>query len=418
MYPELRKYWFLLLGMLYIAYCALMWKWGHQGDMTFWLDWSNQIFNRGLTSIYDAGCNYMPLFLYFLKLHTLAQGDLIDIKDNLYTVKYYIFIFDILGAMLAVWFVKNYIYKIIFSLFLLLNVAYFYNSALWAQTDAIFSFFGFLALLLAIEKKPVLSLLSLVVALNFKLQALVFIPVVGLLLFPQFLYPFRLKKVILSLFSIAALLVLIYLPFILDGKMDKIYSVIFGSIDYYPHPTVGAFNLWSLLLPSTSIEGMYEITDDVHYGVLTYQQIGLLSFALFVMASIYPLVKYIFLKYFRKDEIVFPLEKVFLITAMVAIGFYFFNTQMHERYAHPALLSLATFSFLSGRYVALVLVSIAYFLNLERICWYLHLHHDIYMQSFVFDPKFVASIYLFAIAVMVKSLYWDKSQKMATVLEV
>lgn len=78
---------------------------------------------------------------------------------------------------------------------------------------------------------------------------------------------------------------------------------------------------------------------------------------------------------------------------------------MHERYAHPAIISIAAFAFISKKIFPFILASVAYFLNLERICWYLNLHNETYMNSFMFNPKLVATLYLILIGMLFYLLY-------------
>lgn len=403
---ETRKRWLILVSMVYTAFVFLMHKWGHQGDMEFWIDWSKYIFNHGFDKIYDEpSCNYLPLYLYVLRFHAKIQGNLQDIQDNMYTIKYYTFIFDVIGAYLAVWFVKDEFKKLFYFVLLMLNVAYFYNSALWCQVDAIFTCFGFAAIILAIEKKTVLSALALLIALNFKLQALVFIPIVGLILLPQLLSKKGLKNIVIAVFIGAFIQVLILWPFISNGRMYQVMNVITGSVDKYPYPAVGAFNLWSLLLFNRTIEGMYDITDKVKFGFLTYKQIGSFLFFSATFITVFPLMQHLYKKYLKKGITTFPLSNIFLIAAITAFNFYFLNTQMHERYVHPMIISLAAYAFYSGRFLPLILGSIAYFINLERVCWYLAMHNDTYMKSFWMDQRFVAFLYLILMAVMYYLLY-------------
>jgi Gpi18-like mannosyltransferase len=405
---ELRKYWLVMASMLYLAYISMMWKWGLHGDMTYWLNWSKQIYQHGFSSVYDNDCNYLPAYLYFLYFHTKIQGNLTDIQDNLYTIKYYTFIFDMLGAFAAVWFVKDEIKRIFFFLILLFNVAYIYNTVMWAQVDAIFTFFGFAAIIAALERKTILSILFLWIALNFKLQALVFIPVVGLLLLPQVLSKTGFKKALIAFFTGVILQSIVLMPFILKGNLHQVFDVITDSVGHFPYPTVGAFNLWSLVLPNVSIEGMYELSDSLKVGFLSYQQIGNLLFFIMTFFAVFPLMKYLFRKYIVRDAISFQLQNVFLTAALIALNFYFFNTQMHERYAHPAIISIAAFTFISKKIFPFILASVAYFLNLERNCWYLNLHNETYMNSYIFNPKLVASLYLILIGMLFYLLYAKK----------
>lgn len=408
---ELKKQWLLLAAMLYVAFVLLMHKWGHQGDMMFWMDWSKYIYNNGFTHVYDnPSCNYLPAYLYFLVFHVKLQGNLTDIQDNLYTIKYYTFIFDMLGAYLAVWFVKDDVKKIFYFLILLFNVAYIYNTAFWTQVDAIFTFFGFASLILALEKKSVLSVLFLLIALNFKLQALVFIPVVGLVLMPQFLNKNGIKKIILSVILIAIVQVTILLPFILTNRLHQVIHVITDSVGHYPYPTVGAFNLWSLLLPSATDESVI-IKDSNTFFVTSYKNFGSMMFFVATIISVFPLLQYLYQKYLKRQEALqFEVSKVFLISSLVALSFFYFNTEMHERYAHPAIISLATYAFCSKRFFAFALGSIAYFLNLESICWYLNLHVETYKHFFIFQPIFVSVLYLFLIGNMFYQLYSGRLQ--------
>ncbi|MFN8284807.1 MAG: hypothetical protein U0U67_16405 [Chitinophagales bacterium] len=395
--------------MFYVAYVFLMHKWGHQGDMEFWIDWSKYIFNYGFTHVYDnPSCNYLPLYLYVLRFHASIQGNLQDIQDNMYTIKYYTIFFDVIGAYLAVWYIKDEFKKLFYFVLLMLNVAYFYNSALWAQVDAIFTFFGFAAIILALEKKTVLSALSLLIALNFKLQALVFIPIVGLILLPQLISKDGIKKIITAVLIGAFIQILILWPFISNDRMYQVMNVITGSVDKYPYPAVGAFNLWSLLLFNRTIEGMYDIKDTVKFGFMTYKQIGSLLFFSATFLAVFPLMKHLYQKYIKHTESRFLLSNIFLIAAMIAMNFYFLNTQMHERYFHPAMISLAAYAFYSGRFFPLILGSVAYFINLERICWYLAFHNPVYMESFWMDQRFVAFLYLILFVTLYYLLYAKK----------
>lgn len=397
---QFRKVHLFLIAMLfYFAYVILMWKWGHQGDMTFWLDWSNLISEKGLTSIYDDGrVNYFPAYLYFLKFHTWIQGNPTDIQDNLYTLKYYTLVFDVFGALAAIWFVKDMNKKVFCFLLMMLNVAYFYNTAIWGQVDAIFSFWGFFAIILALEKRPVLSVLSLLMALNFKLQAVVFIPVLGLLLLPQYLEKY--KRFFYTIGSIIILQGLIISPFLLSGKISQVLGVLTSLVGFYPNPSLGAFNVWFLLMPNVDVEGMFNLTDQIVFGFFTLKQWGLLMFVVAVCISLLPFIKAYKNKYLKKMEFHIPREQVFLSMALIALSFYFFNTQMHERYAHPVLLSLATYSILSWNWKPMILFSIAYGMNLERINWYLHLHNETYLHHWFLGEKFIASIYLVTLVYM------------------
>ncbi|HNJ00508.1 MAG TPA: hypothetical protein PK206_01945 [Chitinophagales bacterium] len=404
--------WYVLIAMLYFIYVLLMHKWGHQGDMTFWMNWSKYIFTHGITHIYELeNCNYLPAYLYVLWLHTHIQGNFQDIGDNLYTIKYFTLLFDFGAAYFAVYFVPTMRDKIFYFFVLLLNAAFIYNTVFWGQVDAIYTCFGFVALIMAIKNRTVISIICLALALNFKLQALVFVPIITMILCFHLLQHKSYKKILIGILCAIVLQIFILLPFILHHQLPKIIAVITNTVGFYNFPTLGAFNFWSLMLPNVSIEGMYQISDNVKFGFLTYHQIGLLLFFVLSFAALFPFLHFMYKQSFITQDIQFPIKYIFLITALCSINFYFFNTQMHERYVHPAIVLIATYSFMSKRYGIFLILSIAYFLNLERICWYLHLHNETYLNGLLFKPRLIAVLYLFVILQSYYYLYFDKSKQ-------
>lgn len=119
-------------------------------------------------------------------------------------------------------------------------------------------------------------------------------------------------------------------------------------------------------------------------------------------------MQHLYKKYIKKEMTSFSLSTIFLIAALIAFNFYFLNTQMHERYFHPAMISLAAYAFYSGRFFPFILGSVAYLINLERVCWYLAMHNDTYMKSFWMDQRFVAFLYLILMLFMYYLLYAKK----------
>jgi hypothetical protein len=44
------------------------------------------------------------------------------------------------------------------------------------------------------------------------------------------------------------------------------------------------------------------------------------------------------------------LTEIFLVFTLLSLGFFFFNTQMHERYVHPVVLFAGLYAVFSKRY--------------------------------------------------------------------
>jgi hypothetical protein len=102
----------------------------------------------------------------------------------------------------------------------------------------------------------------------------------------------------------------------------------------------------------------------------------------------------------RRDQ---RLGTVFQVSALISLGFFLFNTQMHERYVHPALLFSGLFALITGRCNVFFLITVGYLLNLEAVMRYMRYFDEQWLgftidydRIFLFEPKFVASIFMVA----------------------
>jgi Gpi18-like mannosyltransferase len=253
----------------------------------------------------------------------------------------------------------------------LLNPAFFYDSWIWGQIESIYFFFTFAAILAAVYKHSNLSLILYTLAFYSKLQAVIFLPGLILLLLPQLT---KNHKLILSgILSVLATHLLMFFPFILVGQIGAMYKNVMASVDYMPFVTANAYNFWVLVFG-----GEINFTSDKNMlFFLTYKTWGLL---LFCSASALVLWKS-FWSWVKKPRTIPEVNleyvyKVLLVTGLIAIVFYYFPTQMHERYLQPAIFLFGTIFLLKpGKITGLMylLISIAYFFNLERLMHYLNL---------------------------------------------
>lgn len=91
-----------------------------------------------------------------------------------------------------------------------------------------------------------------------------------------------------------------------------------------------------------------------------------------------------------------------ILILLISLVFFYFNTQMHKRYSHPALLFSGAFAFVNGSYLMYVLCSLAYFLNMEKVLKYLQLEN---YNTFIFDERVISVLYLTAIILGICLLY-------------
>jgi Gpi18-like mannosyltransferase len=360
-----RKSWssFLLFYIcVYLLLILFLPKRGLDGDYYFWFNWASTIKTEGLGYIYYSDANYNPFTFYLLYLLQLVHPTLEGLKNHIYQIKAISLAFDFLGAFLAVKLVPAEWPK------RLLNPGYLCNSFLWGQVDGVLAAFIFLAIILAIKNHPVASLAAYALALTTKLQAIIFLPAIGLLLLPYWrISPKCFFKGVLAFGGIWVLVLLPHLVSMKEFALKRLAIINFTAIDYYPVISANAFNIWYFFEPSINVNG----SDTLVVAGFTLKQWGLLLFMAFSALILFPLaIRTLALLFKSKTIVENDWNMVLLSAGLIPIAFCFFNTQMHERYWHPAMILLAAYSFRSGNYSSFVFCCIAYFHNLYALLRY------------------------------------------------
>jgi Gpi18-like mannosyltransferase len=397
-YPT-RAHWLLYL-LLFTTLVLLTPHAGMEGDVMCWVSWATYMRNHGLTRGYEAyGNNYTPLYQYVLFAYGKLAGDADHIFRNRHLLKIVTLLFDFGGAILAVrrfgWGDSN--QRFMLSLLFLLNVGYLYNTVAWEQVDAILGTLVFWAVVQALRQRTVSSMVLFVLAINMKSQGIIFLPPLGLLWLPQWWQaPRRLGQ---GLLLGAAVQLLLLAPYIAAGKLSVVYGVVTSAVGYFPYASVNCLNLWALFLPP------YGTSDALRWAGLTYKQWGLLSFLVAATGVLLPLALTTWYKLRSRTTFGPPdYALVLLSLGLVSLVFCFFNTQMHERYWHPALLLLGSYALLTRRYALFAIFSGAYFLNLEFVSMY-QLPHGTEHKTLLFKPKLIASLFTIVLVGSVWQLY-------------
>jgi Gpi18-like mannosyltransferase len=285
-----------------------------------------------------------------------------------------------------------------------LNVALLHNTVIWRQVDSVFSFFLVLSIYFLVSKKVFLSVLSFLFAVNMKAQSMIFLPIL-LLGCWQVMADERVSlrfvtrasaKIFAQVGLVCIVQFLLLLPFILEGTLASVLKAFTQSVDFYPVISANAHNFWMLVLGQ---ERMWT-SDAQQYLWFTYKQWGLLLFSLTCSLSLFPLTKYVYKKY------AFSLRRKWeLYVGTVALcfsSFFLFNTQMHERYMHPALVFALLFALISGKRWAMlwmVLCSMSYALNLEAVLLTWESIHPPYFWDILWINATI-SLFTFAFALM------------------
>lgn len=394
----------LLLGVLTLIGAKVGGFWF---DMECFKIWSAHIHTDGLSCTYTHWNNYMPVYQYIMKLYGVMMGTEARILEYVRLLKGFTLAFEFLGL----WFVWKWIDKRTDFLLLLcvnmLNIAYSYNSVIWGQVDGIHTMMVFAAIYYGCERKIMLSAVWYLLAMNMKLQAIVFLPPLALIYLYHVLdtKKWQLIPYVVLMVSIGQALIL--WPFLrIENGIALFWKQVTSATSIYPQVSLKAMNFWNLVVSGDT----EQIPDkEIFISGLSYRMVGLLLFFASSFAALWPLLNMVWNKLAGKAITMLAKEKIWLVCALIAILFYFFNTQMHERYCHPAWIFLTAYAFYSGRFLPYILFSAAYLLNMERVMRFLWLPN--YDRFFFFSPQFVAVLYLFCIIYLFFRLYSKKAMR-------
>lgn len=375
---------------------------GHHYDNYCWQQWAKFSFENGLANIYNNNTNnYLPLYHYILYGYAIIQGSVENIEANIYYLKLVTLIFQFITGY--------YILKLINSnkisesslfnvLFYLLNIAVLYNAIIWGQVDGIMSCLLFVSVYYAIKHRTLLALSFYLLAINFKLQAIIFLPLIGLVILPQIINNLSRKKLIQLIIIPLFIQIIIILPFILSNTTHKILAVITGSFSTFPVVSMNAYNIWHILLSGN----LMKTPDNIIFLGLTYKNWGLIFFFVLSGIALLPLFTSSIKAILNKKQLEYSNEKIILLCSLIPLLFFYLNTQMHERYSHPALCFIISYSIIKKTPLLAFIGCLAYFLNMEGVLKYMNFSN---YKILFFDPIFISALYLITISVVFLKLF-------------
>ncbi|UPT67521.1 MAG: hypothetical protein M0D57_02265 [Sphingobacteriales bacterium JAD_PAG50586_3] len=335
-------------------------------DIGYWVGWALNMNTRGFKNAYTIPeLNYNPLFLYVLYGYGYVMHTLQNIEENINYLKIFVLLFDFAPVMLLMWWLNKNGRSFFNGFFILFNIAYLYNTIYWGQVDAIHTALIFFAIYLAIEQKLSLSLLLFLLAINTKTQSVFFLPILGLLWLPSLKGNGRQLLKSLGLLVIAQLLII--LPFLIGGTTSHVLNNYVGVVDFNHGLSMHADNFWYLMMWD-SADLPFLTSDQNQWLGFTLKTWGLILFFAFATVVLLPLLIKAIVNFLQRTR--FSLagcEHILLTGALVTLVFFYFPTQMHERYSHPAMLFMGGYFMLSRRWFMFLLLSFAYVMNLEAV---------------------------------------------------
>lgn len=235
-----------------------------------------------------------------------------------------------------------------------LNPAIAYTSGWAGHFDSVYTLFLLLTFVAAVERRPGLAGVCFALAVLTKLQAgAVFL----ILAVAVYRLSGRSGFVRLTVGGAATTLAVLA-PYLLLGALPDIIDSVFDSFGYYPYLSVGALNFWQLIawINWGALHGKFLDSNPI-FLMVTPRLLGLVLVAAVTAVLAASLWR-------RPNG-----DRVYLAAALQVFGFFFFATEMHERYFFPALALLAV---ALGRRLPTLLyiaLSVTYFVNLYVLFW-------------------------------------------------
>jgi hypothetical protein len=365
-------------------------------DAKAWTDWSSYMLHHGLAQIYHCtttDVNYNPFYLIILNGYAHLMGSDSAIVANVYMLKFFTLAIEWIGVIYLCYAIGDKENRLTNFLFCFLNIGFLYNTLLWGQIDGMLSAFIVCSFVLLYKRHLTLALLLFILALNTKLVAIFYLPLWGLL-FVQQARNISYRSIAIAIIAGIILQVLMLLPFIMAGNPGQAIGVNFHAVGYYKYLSLAAYNFWHLIF----LGKLMKAPDTGTWLFLSFRQWGFLLFFTSAFFVLLPVLKDTW-KSLRSRNTETAISSILLCGGLLCLSFFYFSTEMHERYSHTCLWFFAGYAFVSRRYLPFVLSSIAVFLNMAMAC------------SEVFDLQYqlISAIFAMAMIAAFMDLYRGQS---------
>jgi Gpi18-like mannosyltransferase len=321
------------------------------GDFTSWI---TTAVTHGIRPFYNPNVagfiDYPPFNIYvfwvfgsFAKAVGISIANIVKLAPNL---------FDLGTAVLIYVFVRkqtSFKSALLATSLYTFNPAIIYNTAIWGQYDAIYTFFLVLSLMLALKSKPKLAAAAFALGLLTKPQGIVLAPLVAFLIYKKN----GLKNLLFSVITFAGTVFLVILPFQWSNPLTFLSHIYFGAYGEYAVTSVNAFNLWGLYGLWAPDGGLY---------IVGWALFG--AFAVFIL--------YVLYKRFNASNEFLAIYAAF----MFFFAFFMLPTRIHERYLFPAISVLALmFPFLKRTRPLYAVLTATLLINQAYVLYWLNYYY-------------------------------------------
>lgn len=264
------------------------------------------------------------------------------------------------------------------AIFFAFNPVFWYNSALWGQTDSVFALPMLGAFFALHKERKLVSALLFLLAILVKPTAALALPVFAI----WWLKKANVEETIKALALSALVTFLIYFPFHRSGTIVWIINFFKGSLGgELNYIVANAFNIWGLIFGFENIPETASL-----YGLKAH----MLGYLVFLALGTLMLVK------IGKSKL--NLERVLTYSALFAFFAFLVLPRMHERYFYPVLILLTPVAVVNKRFKKLYfLLSGVHLINLYNFWWVpkIKMLVELLSQTIVLDILIIYNLSLF-----------------------
>ncbi|MFE5389236.1 hypothetical protein [Bacillus thuringiensis] len=335
---------------------------GYERDQLFFVDWMNTVGKYGLGDVYAHGdlVNYPPFFLALLGIYGVilsffnisvdAAGVLIRVPSIAFEVVA-IIIFAIASKR-----IENSIVRAALVTFFAFSPAVIVDGTIWGQVDMLHSILMVSSILLLMYK-PTWSGAIYAIALLAKFQSIVIAPVFAMYFLKIIFEKREGKQLIKFIIGFCIPLLIFGLYFAAHGTfITMLTQAYLNAVGTFPTVTVFAMNIWYYAI-GTDPNTVDTIQVLPH---ITLKTVGL------ILLSIAAALTCLYVFFHRH------MNTAVLLKAATFISFAFFMlpTQMHERYAFPALVFVIFLLLYEMKWTGIALgLTLTIFLNLVMVLY-------------------------------------------------
>lgn len=294
---------------------------GYSVDLSTFSAWFQTAAEHGIRVFYEATSfsDYPPFNIYlFWIFGSLAKTlSLYGKSSFIYVLKLPANLFDIATAILIFVFLKRKIHfqpSILAAFLYLFNPATIFNTSIWGQFDAVYTFFLILTLVLILDSKIEYSVIAFTMGVLSKPQSIALAPLIIFLIAKEKGWKGLVKS---SLVSAITTIILIS-PFKWSNPIEFLVDIYITGYGGYPYTSIHAFNIWAF-------HGFW-VSDSGRLLFLDFFTVGWLLFIALTAFSLYHLS-------IRLDE--WKNIRVLFTAFVLLFGFFMLPTRIHERYLFP-----------------------------------------------------------------------------------